>query len=184
LGDLVTRSTPELALTDVADAFCFGSAAFVRNLVIRTDGTLWAAGSNVNSALGVDATTAHYSTFTQCLKTEDGGTTTSPITNVVDVECNGHSVVVRDASGQCWGVGAGASGSLGVGLLDATVAFYRPVPLHRRVVVDHSMGGTAGSSISMFLLDDGQLYISGIGTANFNTDPLATTWAVPGPVVL
>lgn len=184
LNDLITRNIPELALTDVKEAFCFGSATFVRNMVIRTDDTLWVAGSNVNSALGVDNTVTHYPTFTQTLKSEDGGLTTSFLTDIVDVECNGHSVVVRDVYNHCWAVGNAASGSLGIGLLDATVAFYRPVLIHRRAVIDHSMGGTPGSSISMFLLDDGQLYISGIGTVSFNTDPLLTTFAVPAPVVL
>jgi len=37
--------------------------------------------------------------------------------------------------------------------------------------------------ISQFLLDDGQLYISGSGGNNQNTDDDADNWFVPGPVI-
>lgn len=182
-GDLANRALAVQVASAVAKVFCFGSGAFIRTFIIRTDGTLWACGSNANSALGVDTSATHYPNFTQCRVSFDDGATQTLLTDIVDVECNGHSVTVRDGQGRCYGVGAGAAGSLGVGLLDVTVAWFRPVLIHRRQIIDHAMGGTAGASITMFLLDDGQLFLCGVGTSGFNTNPLGQTIAVPAPVI-
>lgn len=186
-GDAIDRLTPVLVMSNVQDVYCVGETTVaMRTYVVKTDGTLWACGSNSVSALGVDNTVSNYLSFAQCLKSVDGGVTTSPITDIVDVEAKGggtgNIAIVRDSNGVCWSCGYGGDGSLGIGT-SANTAYFRPVLIHRRTVVDHAITGSNTALISMFLLDDGQLYISGTGGSNLNTDDDGDTWYVPGPVI-
>jgi alpha-tubulin suppressor-like RCC1 family protein len=186
-GDTIDRLTPVLVATDVAQVYAMGvSSSGRRTYIVKTDGSLWACGSNVYSGLGVDATTTHYANFAPCLKTEDDGVTTSPMTGVVDLSPSGNAtpnVILKDANNICWGLGYNATGVLGNGNNLSTSTYFRPVLIHRRSVVDFGLSGPESAMISQFLLDDGQLYISGSGGNNQNTDDDADNWFVPGPVI-
>jgi alpha-tubulin suppressor-like RCC1 family protein len=182
LGDLVNRLTPVLAATDVADVLCRGNGASTRTFIIKTDGTLQAAGSGTANASGINNTAANTSNFTNCLRTSDEGVTTSVMDNIVEVQQKVDAVVAKDANGILWGVGNSTNGVLGSGTALANAAFFREVLLHRHNVADYALHGSAATTALHILTEDGQLYISGSSNTSMNTD--AANRFVPAPVVL
>lgn len=183
LGDLVNRLTPVLAATAVSDVLCEGSTTNTRTFIIKTNGTLHAAGSGSQGATGINNTQANTSNFTACLKSTDGGVTTSALTGIVEVQQKANTVVAKDSSNRLWGVGYSGTGALGNGLADTFLSFFRPFLLHRHDIADYSVAGDSTSVITQILTTDGQLYITGVQSAGFNTDGVTNTF-VPTPVIL
>jgi alpha-tubulin suppressor-like RCC1 family protein len=183
LGDLVNRLTPVLATTNVADVLCVGNGANTRTFIIKTDGTLHCAGSGSQGASGINNTQANTSNFTACLRSTDGGVTTSPMTGIVEIQQKSNTVVAKDSSNLLWGVGYSGGGALGNGQADTFLSFFRPFLLHRHDIVDYSVAGDSTSVITQILTDDGQLYITGVQSTGFNTDGVTNTF-VPTPVIL
>lgn len=181
LGDLTNRLVPEFVSPDVAEVYARGNGVNTRTFIIKTDGTLQAAGSGSEFASGINDTAAHSSNFINCLKTLDGGATTLVMDNIVEIQQQSNTVVARDADGILWGVGYSGTGALGYGGIAATTAFFREVLLHRHNVDSYAVQGNATTVALHILTEDGQLYISGSSSSNMNTD-IANRF-VPAPVV-
>lgn len=81
------------------------SAGNYHNVVLRSDGTVWAWGNNSSGQLG-DGTYNHSSVPVQV-------STATGMTNVVKVESGSNHCLALDSSGQVWAWGVNSAGQLG-----------------------------------------------------------------------
>lgn len=135
-GATTSRSTPWIFGADIAKM----AAGESHSLFVKTDGTLWAMGSNSYGQLG-DGTTTFRPT---------------PVQVAADVRLisagNRHSLFVK-SDGTLWAMGYNNSGKLGDGTTTS-----RPTPVQSATDVREI---AAGSYHSLFLKSDGSLWATG-----------------------
>ena len=102
-GTNVSQSTPVQVMSGVAAISASGNGSDSISLLVKTDGTVWAAGSNGWGQLG-DGTTTNRATFVQSL-----------ISDVKSVSSFGlHSMLLK-TDGTVWACGHNSSGLFGIG---------------------------------------------------------------------
>lgn len=175
-GTLANQFTPVQCATGVADVVV-SSYDYAVTYIRKTDGTVWAAGAGNYGANG-SATAAVQSTFVQI---SGVGTTTTKI--VCGGTASYNFVAFLQSNGTVYTMGYNGNGQLGVG--DTTVRQGVPtlVPISIRTVVDILALGSISEGCLAYLLDDGQLLMSGYGGQYMNGDYLSNLNTTPNPVI-
>jgi alpha-tubulin suppressor-like RCC1 family protein len=149
LNPVRTLSSLGGALSEIIQVSADGSTVF-----LKSDGTVWATGTNGSGELG-DGTTINRSNPIQVI--DAGG---SPLTGVIDVSAGSFHMVYLNNDGTVWATGKNDYGQLGDG---STTNRINPVQ-----VVD--AGGnpltgvvevSAGGSHTVFLKSDGTVWVTG-----------------------
>jgi len=172
--------TPVLVSTGVAQV-ATAAYDYPSTFIVKTDGTLWATGRNNQGQLGRN-NTLDLTTFTQVTGLPlNAGTT---ITKVVIGGTTDYGFTLLLASdGAVYSCGYNGNGALGVGDY-STRSVFTPVPTGGiRVVTDVNTSGHTSEGASLFLLDDGQLLMSGYGGSSQLGDDDAEGSCAPTPVL-
>ena len=112
---LCATAVPMVSLTSSAAGTATPKVAtgYQHTVVLKSDGSVWATGSNGYGQLGVGKTSselAKTATFMPCI--DDTG---AEIKDAIDIACgNNHTAVIR-SGGQLWQCGFNSSGQLGTG---------------------------------------------------------------------
>jgi alpha-tubulin suppressor-like RCC1 family protein len=163
LGDgttYINRNNPVQVnnLTDVMDV----EAGFYHSLALKSDGTVWAWGSNVFSELG-DGTTTNRSTPVQV----------SGLSDIVSISTkNYHSLAIK-SDGTVWAWGHNTDGQLGDG---TTTTPLTPVQVSGLSNVSYV---SAGSTHSLAIKSDGTVWAWG-NNADGTTTSHTTPVQIPG----
>ena len=178
-----TSYTPAVALSGVSDVYMGGNhRSYDYTMAIKTDKTLWATGDNTYGCLGTANNTTDRSTFAQCKKDAS-----NYITGITKVVCGGYGsynfTIALDEDGVAWSTGYSGYGQLGRGTNAATNYYFQPVLIHRRTVVDIAVVGADSQGGSMYLLDDGQLFMCGYAGESQLPEDDDEYMTVPMPVI-
>lgn len=173
-GTLANQFTPVQCATSVADCYTT-TYDYPVTLIKKTDGTLWGCGAGNYSANGVVAATVS-STFVQLpvgntvVKAVIGGTGSY----------NFGAALLTNGTVYVWGYNG--NGQLGVG--DVTVRS-SPVlaPIGVRTVTDIAAYGNTSEGGLVFLMDDGQVMVSGYAGQYMNGDYNSNNSYTPLPIV-
>ncbi|MBA2942445.1 hypothetical protein HZF08_29655 [Paenibacillus sp. CGMCC 1.16610] len=163
LGDgttVINRNSPVQVnnLTDVIDV----EAGFYHSLALKSDGTVWAWGSNVFGELG-DGTTTNRSTPVQV----------SGLTNIVAISAkNYHSLAIK-SDGTVWSWGYNTDGQLGDGTTTTRVT---PVQVSGLSNVSYI---SAGSTHSLAIKSDGTVWAWGNNSTGQFGDGTTTSQTTP-----
>ncbi|NOV00989.1 RCC1 domain-containing protein [Paenibacillus planticolens] len=163
LGDgatYINRNNPVQVsnLTDVIDV----EAGFYHSLALKSDGTVWAWGSNVYSELG-DGTTTNRSTPVQV----------SGLSNIVSISTkNYHSLAIK-SDGTVWAWGYNTDGQLGDG---TTTTPLTPVQVSGLSNISYV---SAGSTHSLAIKSDGTVWAWGNNTTGQFGDGTTTSHTTP-----
>lgn len=169
-----------------------GGTASTHVLAIKTDGTLWAWGYNLNGQVGDGTTGANKSSPIQIgssadwVKVQAGATysvglrtdnslwrwgligsinSSSPVQvagNWVDVSGSETAVLAKKTDGSIWGFGTNSFGSLGVDSLYLNVSPNSPVKVHEG---DAGLVFNCHKDLSFFIKADGSLWAMGDNSA-------------------
>ena len=178
-----TSYTPAVALSGVSDVYMGGNhRSYDYTMAIKTDKTLWATGDNTYGCLGTANNTTDRSTFAQCKKDAS-----NYITGITKVVCGGYGsynfTIALDEDGVAWSTGYSGNGQLGRGTNAGTNYYFQPVLIHRRTVVDIAVVGADSQGGSMYLLDDGQLFMCGYAGESQLPEDDDEYMTVPMPVI-
>lgn len=177
------QATPILALPNAAQVVMHGANSdYNSTWVVKTDGSVWAAGDNTYGCLGVAADTTDRSSFNECLKADGSG-----FTNAFKVVKGGtgsyNFATVLDTNGDCWSVGYSGNGGMGTGNYNSTNYWFQPVLIHRRKVIDLHCVGTGSEGGTIFLMDDGQVFQAGYAGESQLPEDDDESIPVPMPVI-
>jgi alpha-tubulin suppressor-like RCC1 family protein len=175
-GDFLTKTTPVQVNTNVVDLYSNGYD-YPLTIVKKTDGTIWAAGSGNYKANG-SPTAAHSGSWIQI-----------PVVGTVNkVRIGGTGsynycmALMTDGTVYAWGYNG--NGQLGLGhLAEVSGAAPQKVLISIRTVADIAFHGTSSEGDVVYLLDDGQVFVSGYGGSNANTEMNSYIFPVPTPVL-
>jgi alpha-tubulin suppressor-like RCC1 family protein len=175
---------PTLVSTGVRDAYASCAHAMdgaannsVSTIIIKNDNTIWGAGQNTLGTLGI-GTNSNTSSFTQC----SPGFPTNVTKVVMGASGTYQYTALLDATGVVWVAGSNAAGQLGTGdLLDKNT--FVKVPIAGRTVVDIAPVGVASEGGLLYLLDDGQLLVSGYGAGDYQCTALLLNCPSPTPII-
>jgi alpha-tubulin suppressor-like RCC1 family protein len=172
-------STPIVVSTNVADVYT-SAYDYPSTIIKKTDGTIWVTGRNNQGQLG--RAVGDLTTFTQLTGLPlNAGTTVSKI--VIGGTTDYGFTLLLASDGAVYATGYNANGALGVGDFTNRAAF-TPVPIGGvRTVVDINTSGHTNEGASLFLLDDGQLLMSGYGGSSQVGDDDAESCCAPSPIV-
>ncbi len=174
------QSTPLKVSTGVAKVYT-SAYDYPHSMLVKTDGTLWATGRNNQGQLGRN-NTSDVVTWTQVTGLPlNSGTT---ITKLVLGGTNdyGHSVILA-SDGAVYACGYNGNGALGVGDYSNRSVF-TPVPIGgNRIVTDINTSGHTNEAATTYLLDDGQLLMSGYGGASHLGDDDGEGSCTPTPII-
>ncbi len=145
-GDVIDRSSPIQvgSLTDWSKV-----SARNQSLAIKTDGTLWGWGSNVNGQIG-DGTSVYKSSPVQIGALSDWS----------DIQAGSNFTIARKTDGSLWAWGLGTSGQLGDG-----AAINRSSPVQIGALTDWASVG-AGDAFCAAIKTDGTLWTWGDNSPN------------------
>ena len=186
-----TSTTPVDASTIPVDAGCYHS------LLIKTDGTVWAAGSNEGGQLGTGAVGDDKNLFTQ-VKKKDGGTITT-VKNAATISAGHLFSLILLKDGTVWACGSNSYGQLGIGTSEDEISYFTKVKQEKGGVISEIKNAkaiAAGQYHSLILMDDGTVWAAGnnldgelgIGTSgsaagkNLFTQVLQTSGGTSTPV--
>jgi len=175
-GDFLTKTTPVQVNSNVVNVFTNGYD-YPLTIVKKVDGTIWAAGSGNYKANG-SPTGAHSGSWIQI---PIGATTTK-----VRIGGTGsyNYCMALQANGTVYAWGYNGNGQLGVGhVAEVSGAVPQLVPIALRTVQDIAFHGTSSEGNALFLLDDGQVLVSGYGGNGANTDYGGNIATVPTPII-
>ncbi|AEC02727.1 fimbrillin family protein [Parasphaerochaeta coccoides] len=150
------------------------SAGDDHTMILKTDGTLWATGSNYYGQLGVDDITT-ISTPVQVKDSSGVGF----MTDVAAVSAGSHHTMILKKDGTLWATGENKAGQLGVG--DNTD---RSTPVQVSSMGSDVAAVSAGGRHTMILKKDGTLWatenktpvqVKGFGGVGFMTDVAAVS---------
>ena len=179
LGNTTQTLTPTLAATNVTE-FWPGRGTINSLFIKKTDGTLHATGHNGYGKLSVDGTTTNRQSFGPCLY-DGGAVVDADVSKIVNGE---YLTWMLKTDGTVWSAGYGGTGGLGIGTMEANNHYFKQVPIQRRLVNDIALIGSGTSTEGLlYLLDDGQLLMSGNGTNNQSADDDGDLNAVPNPII-
>ena len=128
------------------------------SLALKTDGTLWAAGTNAVGQLGDGTTNSTSLIWKQVL------------TDVSQIEAgNNHSLALK-TDGTLWGAGGNANGQLGDGTTSNSTSW-------KQVLTDVSQI-SAGTAFSLALKTDGTVWATGLTTnGQYGKTVNSTSWS-------
>lgn len=174
------QTTPLKVSTNVAKVIT-SAYDYPSSFLVKTDGTLWATGRNNQGQLGLGNTSDRV-TWTQVTGLPlNAGASISKVV-IGGTTDYGFSVMLA-SDGAVYATGYNANGALGVG--DATArSVFTPVPIGgSRIVVDINTSGHTNEGATSYLLDDGQLLMSGYGGGSQLADDDAESSWTPTPII-
>lgn len=130
------------------------AAGTYHTLVLRSDGKVWATGSNSSGALGNGpVVSGNKSVLTEM--------TTTTNSNIVAIAAGEHSVVLRN-DGTVWATGLNGDGQIGIGTQSAGLRI-----LTKMIGADNAniKAISAKGRFSVVLKSDGTVYATGLNTA-------------------
>ena len=175
-GTVANQFTPVQCATNVVDVYNT-TYDYPVTFIKKTDGTIWGCGAGNYGANG-SPTAIVQSTFTQVTAV---GTTCTKV--VIGGTGSYNFSAFLMANGTVYVMGYNGNGQLGVG--DTAVRQGTPVlvPISIRTVTDIIALGNTSEGCLAFLLDDGQVAMSGYGGQYMNGEYNSNICSTPYPIV-
>jgi alpha-tubulin suppressor-like RCC1 family protein len=175
-GDFLTKTIPVQVNTAVADVYTNGYD-YPLTIIKKTDSTIWAAGAGNYGANGTVGQVASGS----WIQIPVGGAV-----NKVRIGGTGSYnycfALMTNGTVKAWGYNG--NGVLGLGhvlVVNGSTPQTMPIPI--RTVTDIAVYSASLEQNGIFLLDDGQISVTGYGGNYANTDPFSAIASVPTPVI-
>lgn len=174
------QSTPLKVASGVAKVYP-AAYDYAHSMLVKTDGTLWCTGRNNQGQLGRGNTT-DLTTWTQVT-----GLPLNSGTTITKMVCGGTGdygyTAILASDGAVFSTGYNGNGALGVGDFSNRSTF-TAVPIGgNRIVTDIGTSGHTNEGALTFLLDDGQLLMTGYGGSSQIGDDDGESSCTPTPII-